>query len=312
MTRLLLLALLAAAQANAVTFRELESGPAPRESVYRHEGTQALRVFWFTPPDWTPSDKRPALLWIHGGAWVGGTLDGFMPHARYFASRGLVTFNVEYRLAKPDGPTMRDCVSDCAAALAYVRQHAAEFGVDPARVTVAGDSAGGHLAAALGVLPDSGAPPDARLLFNPVLDLTEGDWVRYAVGGPALADKTSQRPTAPAALERARELSPLFHVRAGQPPALLMHGRDDTVVPLAQAERFDAASRAAGNRCEFLVLEKAGHAFVVAHWKSPEPVVVDTVRTADRFLASLNHLTGEPTLVPSTEPAWQPKGKSTP
>ena len=319
MTRALLLLLLAAAPAAGVTFAELQNGPAPRTAVYRTDGTNTLRAFWFAPDDWQPSDQRPAIVWIHGGAWVGGTLEGFMPHARYTAHRGGVGLNLEYRLARPEGPTLADCVADCRSALRFLRRHADRFGIDPRRIAVAGDSAGGHLAAALASLPvpdhpdddpNVSARPDAQLLFNPVLDLTEDDWVRYAVGGPALADKTSPRPASPEALARARTLSPVFHVRPGAPPALLMHGRRDTVVPLSQAERFAAASRAASNRCDLVVLDHAAHAFVVAFWKSPEPAVVEAVRDADRFLASLGWWTGQPTLAPSPAPLWQPRPSS--
>lgn len=290
--------------------------PAPEKIVYAVRGDEKLLLHTFRPA--SSAAPRPAIIWIHGGAWVGGTTDGFMPLARYTASRGLVSFNITYRLAKPGSVTMADCVADCRSALRYVRAHAAELGVDPARIAVAGDSAGGHLAAALGTLPGFDHPDDdftvsgradALLLYNPIVDLTEDDWIRYAVGGAALADKKkTSRPSDEAALAVARALSPLFHVAPGQPPTLLQHGRGDRVVPYTQAERFTAAARAAGNRCDLILLgEDIGHAFVIAAYKWPEPVVVEAVRAADRFLASLGWIEGEPTLTTSTPPAWTPK-----
>jgi acetyl esterase/lipase len=306
---LLLATLLAAAPAHAVSLRDLGTN-APRATVHFNDGTNALRLHWFTPADWRPGDRRPAVVWIHGGAWVGGTLDGFMPHARYCAHRGAVGFNIEYRLARPAGPGIDGCITDCRAAIRYLRDHATNFGIDPARIAAAGDSAGGHLAAALATLtlkaPDPGSVPNALLLYNPVLDLTDDDWVRYAVGGAALADRSTPRPASDRALAQARALSPLHHVTPGLPPTRLLHGADDRIVPVEQARRFDAAMRAAGNRCELRVLAGTGHAFVVAHYKSPEPVVVAALRDADAFLGSLGWLAGPPTLIPSDPPAWAP------
>lgn len=304
-----------AAVASAQPMADFMRDPAPERIVYAVRDGQELVMHTFRPRTVAAGERRPAILWIHGGAWVGGTTDGFMPHARYFAHRGLVAFNLTYRLARPVGPTVADCVRDCRSALRYVRERAAALGVDPTRIAVAGDSAGGHLAAALDLLPDFQHPddnvavsghPNAMLLYNPVLDLTENDWIRYAVGGRALADRQSARPTDAASLAVARALSPLHHIAPGAPPTLLVHATGDKIVPIAQADRFAAASRAAGNRCDYERLPDLGHAFVIAGYKWPEPVVVDAVRLADRFLGSLGWLHGEPTLSVSATPAWTP------
>jgi acetyl esterase/lipase len=301
--------------APAITLAELMRGAPPEDIVYAERAGERLTLHTFRPTTAAHGELRPAVIWIHGGAWVGGTTDGFMPLARYFAERGLVAFNITYRLAKPGAVTVADCVADCRSALRYIRAHTVELGVDSARIAVAGDSAGGHLAATLGTDtgpshadddPAVSGRADALLLFNPIVDMTEDDWIRYAVGGPALADKkNTPRPAAPEAVSLARSLSPLFDVAPGQPPALLMHGRGDKIVRVAQAQSFDAAYRGAGNRCDLVLLgDDIGHAFVIPGYKWPEPVVVEAVRTADAFLASLSWLSGEPTLTVSSPPAW--------
>jgi acetyl esterase len=299
----------------ATPLASLMQAPPSEPIVYAQRGGEQLLLHTFRPPGVRAGERRPAIVWIHGGAWVGGTVDGSMPHARYFAQRGLVACNITYRLAKPGSVTVADCITDCRSALRYLRIHADELGIDPARIVVAGDSAGGHLAAALGTLRGFDHPDDdqntsgaanAMVLFNPIVDMTEDDWIRYAVGGASLADKkNTPRPASADAVALARTLSPLFHVAPGQPPTVILHGRADRVVPVSQAERFAAAARAAGNRCDLILYpEPIGHAFVVAGYKWPEPVVVEAIRAADRFLASLGWLSGEPTLVVSSPPAW--------
>ncbi len=304
-----------AASAPATSFGEFLRDAQPPESIeYAKRDGKPLVLYAFKPTGQKPG--APALVLIHGGGWVGGTPDAFMLLARYFSTRGLATFNITYRLAKPGEVGVEDCLKDCRSAIRYIRAHAGELGIDPNRIAVLGDSAGGHLAAALGTLtgfdhPDDNLSippaPDAMVLFNPIVDMTEGEWIRFAVGGNALADRKSKLPDSSADVEAARKLSPVFHVRPGQPPALLMHGLNDKVVPATQAGRFAEAAKAAGNRCDLILLPEAGHAFIVPNYKSPEPAVVAAAHEADRFLASLGWVQGSPTLVPSDPPAWQPR-----
>jgi len=293
---------------------EFMKEPAPEEIVYARRDGQDLLLHTFKPADWKASDRRPAVLWIHGGAWVGGSPEGSLPFGRYFADRGAVAFVITYRKARPEGPGVADCIADVRSALRWVRSHAAELGLDPDRIAVVGESAGGHLAASLGTLdafdhPDDDTAvrgrPDAMVLYNPIVDMTEDNWIRYAVGGSALADKSSPRPTDPASVTGARALSPLFHVAPGQPPSLVVHGRGDKVVRVEQAERFAAAMKSAGNRCDLVLYgPEIGHAFAIAGYKWPESVVVPAIVEADRFLASLGWLEGEPTLTTSPTPPW--------
>lgn len=285
------------------------SAPAPETVVVRRVGDQEVKLEFFRPVGISSGKRAPAIVWIHGGAWVGGTTDATTPHARYFASRGMFAANVVYRLASPGKVTVTDCLDDCRAAMRYLRTHADELGIDPQRIAAAGDSAGGHLAAALGTIPsDDGAVSsraDAMLLYNPIVDMTEGDWIRYAVGGEALASKKSPMPAAPEEVALARSLSPIFHIKSGQVPAIVLHGRADQVVPVSQAERFAEASLAVGSRCDLVIYENnIGHAFVLAGYKYPEPVVVEAIRAGERFLVSLGWLKGEAPLTISNPPAW--------
>ncbi len=311
--------LLRGVMAQAVTLRELmQEQPAPQERIYKNVNGTELKLFMFPASGSKPGERRPAVVCIHGGAWRAGTARPFFPHARYFATRGAVGISIDYRLLKPDGPSVADCLADCKSAVRYIRAHAAELGVDENRIAVLGDSAGGHLAAALGTIPgfddpaddrDISAVPDAMIPCNPIVDMTEGGWIKFVIGGQALeknAPPEATRPTA-AQLELARQLSPLFQVRPKQPPTLLMHGLNDTVVSPNQARAFAEAMKKAGNRCDLQLIEGARHAFIVAGYKAPEPIVVNAICEADKFLVSLGWLPGQPTLEVSSPPAWQDK-----
>jgi acetyl esterase/lipase len=135
-----------------------------RRLAYKQIGDLALPMAVYLPNDRAGvDDRRPAILCLHGGAWAGWkpgsdwrTFDGsvFAEHARYFARRGLVAATISYRhVLRPreagfeQGPSLFDLVEDCRSAVRYLRQHAAELGIDPQRIAVIGDSAGGHLAA---------------------------------------------------------------------------------------------------------------------------------------------------------------------
>lgn len=224
-----------------------------------------------------------------------------------------MTISIQYRLLKPEaGSSIGDCYADCASAIRYIRTHAGDLGVDPKRIAVLGDSAGGHLAAALGTLkgcddpnddPSISAVPDAMILCNPIVDMTDAAWVKFIIGGAALGKNPKPedlRPTA-AQLEEAKRYSPLYQVRPKQPPTLLMHGLNDRVVLPDQARAFAEAMQKAENRCDLRLIEGAKHSFIITNYTAPEPTIVDAISTADRFLGSLGYLTGEPTLTVSVK-----------
>ncbi len=271
------------------------AGQKPREIVYKTIGDTRLILFNFAPEGLKPGDSRPAVVCIHGGGWAGGTPQLMFAHARYFATRGAVGFSVQYRLLGKDmnvGPTVMDCIADCNSAVRYIRKHAAELGVDPQRIAVTGDSAGGHLAACLGTtaafndtaedLTVSGMA-NAVMLFNPVADLT-GRW-------------KDRLPVGPDQAMLARAVSPVYQIAPDQPPALLMHGDHDTVVDPEQAIRYAAAMWNAGNRCDFELIPGAKHAFVLPFYYTDKAVSVAAIVRADVFLNSLGWLEGEPTIV---------------
>jgi acetyl esterase/lipase len=314
-------ALLLMTQLQAAPFSQfLQDTPEPVIKTYKTINGVPLNLEIFSPTDLKAGDKRPCVVLIHGGAWLAGDGKVFYPHARYFASRGAVAISVEYRLAKPVSPTVADCFTDCKSAMRYIRAHAAEWGIDPDRIVAMGDSAGGHLAGALGTCEGFDDPaddikfsaaPNAMILCNPIVDMTQGAWINHIIRGAALEKKAKPEDQIPneAQNKLAKELSPLFHVKPGQAPTLLMHGLDDHVVTPDQARQYAAAQEAVKNRCDLVLLEGARHAFIVAKYTASEEMVVNTVRKADEFLISLGWLIAPATLEVSTPPAWEVKKK---
>jgi acetyl esterase/lipase len=104
------------------------------------------------------SGPHPAILFIHGGGFRGGSKAGYgNTWGPYLAARGYVVFAIDYRLATPDKTMWPEALFDCKAALQYLRGNAAMLGIAPDRIGVGGDSAGASLAALLGVTQDAPA-----------------------------------------------------------------------------------------------------------------------------------------------------------
>ncbi len=301
MNRLMIAGVLMMAAAfcmGGVALSDLTGGAKPKEVTYKSIDDVELKLFVFEPNDFKPADKRPAVVFIHGGGWKQGNPDQMMPLARYFAARGAVGISVQYRLAKDrGGTTIYDCVADCKSAIRYIRANAAKMGIDPNQIALGGDSAGGHLAAAVGILRDFDDPkddanvscaPNAMVLLNPVVDMTTVPWLKEVPG--YVAGSSSETPA-----ERLKAMSPIAEIRKNLPPVLLMHGTADKVVPIEQAERFDKDYVKAGNTCKFIAMNGVDHAFAIAGYGKPAQIV-QTLTEIDKFLAGMKWLSGEPTI----------------
>jgi acetyl esterase/lipase len=148
-------------------------------SAASHDGAPvALR--WYAPEGHNPGQAGPAVVFLHGGGMIMGSVDqSDRLIAAYAAQSGVPVLAVDYRLA-PEHP--HPCpVEDCYAGLAWLAAHASELGVDAARIAVMGESAGGGLAAATALLARDRGPAVARqILIYPMLD------DRNTLPGPAV------------------------------------------------------------------------------------------------------------------------------
>jgi acetyl esterase/lipase len=252
------------------------------QHLYQETGEVKLSLHAYYPLQWKASDQRAAIVFFFGGGWVGGNPVQFKPQCEYLASRGMVAMSAEYRIKRRHGTTPFECVADGKAAIRWVRQHAAQLGIDPNRIVASGGSAGGQVAACTAVLlgPDetTASAPNALVLFNPAVDTTE----------------TGLRRSAERFGECARELSPVHHVREGIVPTLIFHGTDDTAVPIETVRRFRDVMHQAGNRCELVEFAGKKHGFF--NFKRDRQAYSATMRQTDHFLQSLGYLVGEATI----------------
>src|SRR5947209_12959873 len=174
--------------------------------------------------------KRPGVIVIHGGGWVGGTKEGYgIPMCLRYVEKGFVCANVEYRLAK--AATAPAAVTDVMNAAHWFGGKAKKYNVDTKRLVVTGDSAGGHLALMVGMTPKSAKlGPTTKVAavvnFYGITDVAD------QLGGPHMQDyAVTWVPEQAGRLDLASRVSPMTYVRNGVPAILTIHGDADPTVP---------------------------------------------------------------------------------
>lgn len=240
-----------------------------RDVVYGRAAGRHLKLDIYLPEQ--RSEKRPAIVQVHGGAWViGDKGDQGIPLLMHLADRGWVGFNVNYRLSP--GATFPDHLVDIKRAIAWIRAHADEYGVDPEFIAITGGSAGGHLSAMAALTSDDPAYQpgfetadthvDACVPIYGVYDFVDRLGLRrkrYRDGfiGPYVLKAFYD--DEPAAFHRA---SPVDRVNADAPPFLVVHGDRDTMAPLQDARMFvERLREVSASPVLFAEIRGAQHAF---------------------------------------------------
>lgn len=243
-------------------------------------------------PDLSVVSKAPVLVQVHGGAWVIGNKDQqAMPLMAHMADRGWVCVSINYRLSPR--ATWPDHIIDVKRALAWVKANIAEHGGDPEFVAITGGSAGGHLSslAALTVnepefqpgFEDADTSVQAAVPFYGVYDWTNRDGTGRADMEDMLARLVLKTPRdeAPHVWERASTMS---WVRPDAPPFFVIHGENDTLVPVEQARAFVELLRSESkNPVVYAELPGAQHAFEVFD----SPRTLQTAPAVHRFLEAV-------------------------
>jgi acetyl esterase/lipase len=242
-------------------------------------------------PEIAPGDRAPVLVQVPGGGWVtGDTRHQAYPLMDRLRSAGWVCVPISYRLSPK--ATWPDHIVDVKRALAWVKEHIADYGGDPGFVVITGGSAGGHLSALAALtagdpelqpgFEDADTSVAAAVPFYGVYDLL--DW--NGRGGPAGSVRHLERmvlKSSPVS-DRARweQASPLYRVGPDAPPMMLLHGTNDSLVPVDGARRLARALRERSRSpVVYAELPKAQHAFdIYASLRT-----VYSVRAVEHFLA---------------------------
>jgi acetyl esterase/lipase len=219
------------------------------------------------------SGKAPVMVYIHGGAWmIGEKREQGKPMMYELVARGWVCVAINYRLSPK--ATWPDHIVDAKRAVAWVKEHIGDYGGDPSFVAVSGGSAGGHLCSLLAL--SAGDPAfqpgfeqadtsvQACVPFYGVMDLT-GSPEGSAIFGPGLLKMLEQKVMKTTESEHPDlflAASPTYRVRAEAPPFFVLHGVNDTLVPVETARLFVQRLRAVSNEpVAYAELPLAQHAF---------------------------------------------------
>ena len=255
-----------------------------RNVTFARVGGRKLRLDVTLPTAPVPGGgtRRPALMQIHGGGWViGDKREQGIPLLNHMAAQGWVGFNVNYRLCP--GVSMADQVADLKRGLAWIREHADEYGIDPDFICVTGGSAGGHLTALMALEPDTHYA--AAVPFYGVYDLTPESrfghnprvyswFLEPYVVKAFVADEP----------EVYRDLSPVHHVRADAPPFLVVHGDKDVLAPVEDARVFVERLRAVSHEpVLYAEMQGAQHAFEIF----PSYRTARVIEGVERFLTAI-------------------------
>ncbi len=218
---------------------------------------------------------RPAIISVHGGRWrAGHRTDASSIKVTQWAEFGFVALSVDYRLV--GGSPAPAPYTDVRCAIRWVHAHAGDYGIDPERVYLIGQSAGGHmvsLAATIGdgPYPKTGGWDTARSDVRAVVS------VAAAYDLPSLSWGNLWTPVTGNVDEARRQASPMNHVSATTKPILVIHSDDDKSVPVQQAVDFVGRLKAANVAHRFVHHTDRGHMGITD----------DVIREARAFIAEM-------------------------
>jgi acetyl esterase len=264
--------------------------PVWEEKIYKEVDGQSLRAFVFPAVAGQDAGAHPAIAFFHGGGWVFGRPQEFFGACERFARLGFTTISFQYRLSvnadgtwpKP-GVSPIESVKDARSAIRWMRANAAALHIDPDRIVVAGQSAGGQLALATALIEINESTddlavspaPNALLLYSSNVNTLE-PWVDMLLGDRSAASIFA--------------ISPYHHVRKYMPPAIAFRGLDDDQVPRYVVDLFKRRMDEFGNRFEVVSYPGRKHYLGVGNEKYATYFDEEIMERTDAFLRELGFM----------------------
>jgi acetyl esterase len=244
----MIFAVLALVAVLPITAASQERNVQPSIRAYKIDGATELKAHIFIPAEPLVCKLCPAIVLLHGGGWTVGSPEWMFDDAKWYAGLGMVAIAGEYRLSDQKNVTPLEAMADARDLIRWVRQNAADLGVDPHRIAIYGVSAGGHLAVAAAVFPHEeerkiSAIPDALILLSPAVSITNDRWPQMLLGTRA----------------DVQDISPAENIKKQLPPMIIIEGAADTVTPLVGVQRFCERAKERGGICELHVYPGLGH-----------------------------------------------------
>ncbi|MCX7014324.1 MAG: alpha/beta hydrolase [Candidatus Sumerlaeota bacterium] len=272
-----------------------------KDIVFKQVDDAKLDLMLFQPLE-TKYEKAPLVVYIHGGGWGGGDKYKILANdhigvVRELNKQGVACASIEYRLADGGKATAMDSVADCMDAIAWLVKHAADYGLDPARVATYGSSAGGHLSlvTALGNPADYPCDPsfnDSRIkvrcevAYYPATTFLDAEPMKGSnferpqrlipiLGGPIKEKR-----------DVAAKLSPVELMTKDSPPVLLVHGLQDKVLSYKFSTFMRDRAKEIGAPVECILVQGADHGF---RGEAIQPSLEEICQRSVEFF--LKHLT---------------------
>jgi acetyl esterase/lipase len=221
-------------------------------------------------PDLDRNGRAPVLLQVPGGAWITGNKRGQAhPLMSHLAELGWVCVAINYRLSPRS--TWPDQIVDVKRAIAWTKENIADYGGDPDWIAITGGSAGGHLSSLAALTPndprfqpgfeEADTRVQAAVPFYGVYDFTRSDDALHPMLVPIVAKRVFKLSRADIA-EPFRVASPITHVSEDAPPFFVLHGTNDSLIPVEQARSFTVRLREVSRQpVVYAELPCAQHAF---------------------------------------------------
>ncbi len=214
----------------------------------------------------------PVVILVHGGGWTagdksGGPKKGYMaPMHEPLTKAGFAWFSINYRLApKYHYPAQ---LEDLQTAIRWVKAHAAQYHLDLTRIALSGESAGSQMVAMAAMQADDSTRVAAVIPFYLPADLLE-DPIKTGTLNPSRSALIGRTAFDDEARTQLRAASPMYFVKAGLPPFLLLHGTADQNVPYHQSVDMQAKLRAVGVPCELITIPGGVHGMLT--WDTVAP-----------------------------------------